>query len=110
MIRPHSRAPQGRLAALAACAAALLSATPPAHAETFPSRTVRLISPFPAGSGPDAVSRLIGERLGKEWGQAVIVDPRPGGPCPEVVEFRGGGGADPGAAIASAGGGRYPST
>jgi tripartite-type tricarboxylate transporter receptor subunit TctC len=79
MIRPHARAPQGRLAALAACAAALFSATPPAHAETFPSRTVRLISPFPAGSGPDAVSRLLGERLGKEWGQAVIVDPRPGG-------------------------------
>ena len=47
--------------------------------ETYPARAVRIVTPFPAGSGPDAVSRLIGERLGKEWGQAVIVDPRPGG-------------------------------
>ncbi len=79
MTRPHSRVPQNRLAALVVCATTLLSATAHVHADEFPSRTIRLISPFPAGSGPDAVSRLLGERLGKEWGQAVIVDPRPGG-------------------------------
>ncbi|BDB28681.1 exported protein [Cupriavidus sp. TA19] len=72
------RAPH--VSALAASAAlALLLVAAPGRAETFPSHTVRLVSPFPAGSGPDAVSRLLGERLGKEWGQPVIVDPRPGG-------------------------------
>uniref|UniRef100_UPI003F496B13 Bug family tripartite tricarboxylate transporter substrate binding protein n=1 Tax=Cupriavidus yeoncheonensis TaxID=1462994 RepID=UPI003F496B13 len=79
MIRPLALAPKGRLAMSVACAAALLAAAPPVHADAFPSRTIRLISPFPAGSGPDAVSRLLGERLGKAWGQPVIVDPRPGG-------------------------------
>lgn len=78
-IRPRSAA---HLAATLA-AAALVLAQPllatAAHAETFPAKPVRLLSPFPAGSGPDAVSRLIGERLSRAWGQPVIVDPRPGG-------------------------------
>jgi len=70
-----------RLAAVAAlCAAALQPMTAPAaDAETFPSRPVRLLSPFPAGSGPDAVARMVGERLSREWGQPVVVEPKPGG-------------------------------
>ncbi|GAB7548522.1 Bug family tripartite tricarboxylate transporter substrate binding protein [Cupriavidus sp. 8B] len=68
---------RGPLAA-AVAAACILSALP-AHAETFPARPVRLLSPFPAGSGPDAVSRMIGDRLGRDWNQPVIVDARPGG-------------------------------
>ncbi|WP_245176143.1 tripartite tricarboxylate transporter substrate binding protein [Cupriavidus sp. AcVe19-6a] len=68
------------VAAMSAGAAlALLATAAPAHAQAFPSRAVRLISPFPAGSGPDAVSRLLGEQLGKAWNQPVIVDSRPGG-------------------------------
>ncbi|RZT39204.1 Bug family tripartite tricarboxylate transporter substrate binding protein [Cupriavidus agavae] len=68
------------LPVLSACVAlACLATATTVRADTFPSRAVRLISPFPAGSGPDAVSRLLGERLGKEWGQPVIVDSRPGG-------------------------------
>lgn len=67
------------LAAVSVGAALALLATPSAHAQAFPSRAVRLISPFPAGSGPDAVSRLLGEQLGKVWNQPVIVDSRPGG-------------------------------
>ncbi|MBP0638822.1 tripartite tricarboxylate transporter substrate binding protein [Cupriavidus sp. AcVe19-6a] len=63
----------------AGAALALLATAAPAHAQAFPSRAVRLISPFPAGSGPDAVSRLLGEQLGKAWNQPVIVDSRPGG-------------------------------
>lgn len=63
----------------AAAAAACLFGALPAHAETFPAKPVRLLSPFPAGSGPDAVSRMIGDRLGRDWNQPVIVDARPGG-------------------------------
>lgn len=47
-------------------------------AQVFPSQSVRLISPFPAGSGPDVVARIVGERLSASWKQSVVVDSRPG--------------------------------
>lgn len=47
--------------------------------QTFPSRQVTVITPFAAGSGPDAVLRLLCEKLSKRWQQGVIVDNRPGG-------------------------------
>ena len=50
-----------------------------AAAQEFPSRTVRLLSPFPAGSGPDVAARLVMEKLSRYWSQPVIVEPRPGG-------------------------------
>jgi tripartite-type tricarboxylate transporter receptor subunit TctC len=59
---------------LAVSAAAL-----PALAETYPARPVRIITPFPPGSGPDAVLRLIGDKLTRAWGQQVVVENRPGG-------------------------------
>lgn len=43
------------------------------------TRPVRVITPFPAGSGPDAALRVIGEALARKWGQPVVVDNRPGG-------------------------------
>jgi tripartite-type tricarboxylate transporter receptor subunit TctC len=39
---------------------------------------VRIITPFPAGSGPDAVMRMVAEKLNRAWGKPVIVDNRPG--------------------------------
>ena len=47
-------------------------------AQTFPAQPVRSISPFPAGSGPDVIARIVGEKLNASWKQSVIVDPRPG--------------------------------
>ncbi|WP_198084570.1 tripartite tricarboxylate transporter substrate binding protein [Variovorax sp. E3] len=49
------------------------------HADTFPTKPVRIILPFPAGTGPDTVMRHVGEKLAKQWGHQVIVDNRPGG-------------------------------
>jgi tripartite-type tricarboxylate transporter receptor subunit TctC len=49
-----------------------------AAAQTFPTKTVRIISPYPPGAGPDTVARLLAEKLSKGWGQQVIVEPRPG--------------------------------
>ncbi|MDF2118496.1 tripartite tricarboxylate transporter substrate binding protein [Roseiarcaceae bacterium H3SJ34-1] len=50
-------------------------AAPFAHAQdAYPSRQVRVIMPFPAGSGTDTLARLIAEQLAKRWGQSVIVD------------------------------------
>jgi len=47
-------------------------------AQTYPTQPVRIISPFPAGSGPDVVARIVGEKLSATWKQSVIIDPRPG--------------------------------
>jgi tripartite-type tricarboxylate transporter receptor subunit TctC len=48
-------------------------------AQTFPTKTVRIISPYPTGAGPDTVARLLADKLAKSWGQQVIVEARPGG-------------------------------
>lgn len=50
-----------------------------AAAQAFPSRPVKIITPFPPGSGPDVVLRVIGEQLSRSWGQPVLIDNRPGG-------------------------------
>jgi tripartite-type tricarboxylate transporter receptor subunit TctC len=46
--------------------------------QTFPTQPVRIISPFPAGAGPDVVARIVGEKMSASLKQSVIVDPRPG--------------------------------
>jgi tripartite-type tricarboxylate transporter receptor subunit TctC len=46
--------------------------------EHFPDRTVRLIVPFAAGGGVDIVARLVAPKLGEMWGQAVVVENKPG--------------------------------
>jgi tripartite-type tricarboxylate transporter receptor subunit TctC len=59
--------------------AALAAGAAAAGAQAFPTKPVRVITPFPPGSGPDAALRVIGEQLGRKWGQSVVVDNRPGG-------------------------------
>ena len=49
-----------------------------AQDKTYPQHPIRLIVPFPAGGGADAVARLVAERLGSELGQPLIVDNRAG--------------------------------
>lgn len=44
-----------------------------------PKGTVRLTSVFPSGSGPDAVARIVAEKLQARWGEAVVVEAKPGG-------------------------------
>ena len=65
------------LAALALTAAAFLPAI--AGAQQFPTKPVRIITPFPVGGGPDGVARLVADKLSRAWGQPVIVENRPGG-------------------------------
>jgi tripartite-type tricarboxylate transporter receptor subunit TctC len=58
-----------------ACAAfALAACATPAHAQEYPTRTVRIVVPFPAGGGADLNVRRLAERLSKLWGQPVIAD------------------------------------
>jgi tripartite-type tricarboxylate transporter receptor subunit TctC len=56
--------------------AGLMSAA--AWAQTFPTKPVRYVIPFPPGTSNDMVGRLIMDRLTKAWGQNVIVDNRVG--------------------------------
>jgi len=49
-----------------------------ASAQTYPSKPVRMIVPFPPGGGTDYTARLIGQKLSELWGQAVVIENRPG--------------------------------
>lgn len=47
-------------------------------AQNFPSHTVTLVVPFPAGAGPDLTARILAEKLAPRLGQAVVVENKPG--------------------------------
>ena len=59
-------------------AAALAVPFPPALAQDFPTKPVRLLTPFPAGAGPEGVLRVLAEKLQRKWGEPVIVENKPG--------------------------------
>jgi tripartite-type tricarboxylate transporter receptor subunit TctC len=54
--------------ALGACLAAA------GRAQTYPDRTVRIISPYPAGGSVDAVGRIVAEKMQEIWGEPVIIE------------------------------------
>ncbi|VCU68828.1 Tripartite tricarboxylate transporter family receptor [Pigmentiphaga humi] len=70
-----------RAASWAVCG--LLTASPliaaEAHAQAFPTRPVRIITPYPTGLTPDIATRLVAEKLSRYWNQQVVVESRPGG-------------------------------
>lgn len=63
---------------LAAGTSALSALSVIARAQSYPSRPVRLLVGFPAGSAPDLVARVIAQSLSERLSQQVIVDNRPG--------------------------------
>ena len=63
-----------------AAAVAVASALPvSASAQEWPTKTVRLISPYPVGGGPDAIARVLAEKLSRKWGKPVVIENKPGG-------------------------------
>ena len=61
------------LAALLACFAAAA-----AQAQTYPSKSIRLIVPYAAGGTSDILARQLGPKLSDAWGQPVVVENKPG--------------------------------
>jgi tripartite-type tricarboxylate transporter receptor subunit TctC len=49
-----------------------------AHAQTYPTKVVRIIVGYPAGGSNDVVARMLANELTKVWGQQVIVENRAG--------------------------------
>lgn len=58
---------------------ALALASPLLRAQAWPDKPVRWVLSQPPGSGPDNVARILSDRLAKSWGQAVVIDNKPGG-------------------------------
>jgi tripartite-type tricarboxylate transporter receptor subunit TctC len=55
-----------------------LAVTPAVAQEPYPTRPIHIIVPFPAGGPSDVLTRMIGERMSADFGQAIVVDNRPG--------------------------------
>ena len=61
---------------LLALTAAFLS--PLAAAQSYPDRPIRIVVPYLAGGGVDTAARVVGQPLGEQLGQSVLIDNRPG--------------------------------
>src|SRR3954471_7663912 len=65
--------------AFATCIALTLFAASGLHAQTFPSKPIRMLSQFPAGGPIDTLTRQIGAEVAKDFGQPFLIENRPGG-------------------------------
>ncbi len=57
--------------------AAVLTA-PLAGAQSYPSKSIRMVAPFSAGGPVDITARILAQKLGEAWGQQIVVDNRAG--------------------------------
>src|SRR6188474_291238 len=63
----------------AAIVASTLGAAAPADAQSYPSRVIKLVVPFTAGSPNDVMARLLTQHLAPRLGQPIVIDNKPGG-------------------------------
>ena len=69
---------------LSACA---LIASPTTLAQSYPNKPLHIVVPFPPGAGTDMFARAIGAKLSESFGQAVLVDNKPGGGATIGTDF-----------------------
>jgi tripartite-type tricarboxylate transporter receptor subunit TctC len=67
-----------RIAARALFVCALALTATHASAQNYPTRSITIVIPFPAGGSADTLARLIGAKLNESLGQAVVVENKPG--------------------------------
>jgi len=68
----------GTMRAPASAGVALLFLAAAAFAQTFPSKPVRIVVPFPPGGGADTLARILEPKLAGIWAQPIVVENRPG--------------------------------
>ena len=66
--------PLAALLVLGACGTAAV----PAVAQSYPSRTITIVTPAPAGGVTDTIGRALAQRFSKAWGQQAVVENKPG--------------------------------
>jgi tripartite-type tricarboxylate transporter receptor subunit TctC len=67
------------LISILGCAGSLVAGPTFAQGEKYPSRLIKLIVPYPAGSSGDIIARLLGQKLSERTGQPTVIENRPGG-------------------------------
>lgn len=70
--------PTRRHALIALAAACAAGAAASVRAQPWPARPIRMVVPFPPGSSPDLIARIVTEKLATALGQPVVVENRPG--------------------------------
>jgi len=74
--------PDRLLAIVALCASAA-----GALAQSYPSKSIRIVVGFPPGGGNDIIARLVGAKMQEAWGQPVVIDNKPGANSIIAAEF-----------------------
>jgi len=67
-----------RLIQRIAATATLLTAATLASAQAWPSKPIKIIVPYPPGGTSDILARAVGQKLQEQWGQAIVVENKPG--------------------------------
>jgi len=70
-----------------ALALMLVATAVPVHAQNYPERVVRIISPYPPGGSVDTMARVLAQKLAELWGSSVIVETRSGAGGNTGAEF-----------------------
>ncbi len=75
------------ISASIAAAGLLLSVSTASFADTWPSRTIKFIVPFPAGGAADTIARIYADKLSEALKQSIVVENKPGAGTAIAAEF-----------------------